>query len=271
MSEQQRRLSEAERAEVQKRAEAAPSRAEAWLAANRTETVAKRAMPVGATLVMKREPIMSRADYLELFKQQNPDVRILTQSELTKWIEKQHNAAPPSATPISKRDGATEKKTMGSIFRGSAFDIMKSEDVQEFDINGKRVKADPVATAIASANGKPTDAKRDPRYLADAFLSGDEGRDAYIGGPTVSGDLRSPVKTPYLLHAPGVIQPDLNLNYPDPTESDVVDEPGMYRPSQPAPLRLGNAYVAPDQWHAVDVFKREHSGLFTDLLLGEEK
>jgi len=165
----------------------------------------------------------------------------------TKLYEK--HAAPESASPVKKQEKPMSESIFKNIIEGTA------PTVAEFNFTPKGLAMDRKAPMPGTESSK--DATRPAQYPADSFLA-----------PSPDGDLVSPVGTPYVMHSPGTITPDLLPNFVDPNAPDQTGDRAMFKPSTPGPLRLGNARQL-DAGTAVPVFKSE--GMFTDLLLGEEK
>jgi len=93
----------------------------AWLEANRAEKIAKAAIPVGMAL-------MTRGQYMRLFKLQNPDVLELTEADLTKWIEQQPSATRAETTKREGAKGTNMSKAKGSIFKSIIFPATQDTD-----------------------------------------------------------------------------------------------------------------------------------------------
>src|SRR6266508_2093638 len=104
---------------------------QAWLGQVALEKRLKDETPVGERVPTVKYSL-TRADYLELFKMQNPDVTELTQSELTKWIEQQS-----TASAVHKRAPVRTEKRMsmfGNLIYGSTpAPVEKSADVTEYE------------------------------------------------------------------------------------------------------------------------------------------
>jgi len=227
------------------------TKAEIWAANNRAETAAKRALPVGERLVMKRE--LKKGDVTpEGFTVQyvDKDGRVYVD-------QKNLNAVPPSTEPTTKRaegaEGKTVKKSMfGNLINRDGIGegverVTKAADICEYELVpgiGLR-RVDP---NIVLDSPKPTDAKRSPENPASSFPRSSSIVDRDV---RPSDDSVRPIVGPYAMVEGSEVDLTSAGTLPASTFLGVrrtvkINKPAMFSPTQPKDRDFTDDVTPPD-------------------------